>query len=279
MSTNWRSNDFAYVPDLDAYFRRIKYDGDRSPNAQTLRDIQWNHLLTIPFETLDCHIAGKTIDLAPEVVEKKLVQDGRGGYCYEHNTLMLHVLRALGFAVTPCLARSRWGKPVDITAGATHLVLKVNIDGLLWLFDVGWSNLGSATPLLIETEEEQTTPLETRRILKMDEFYIHQMLSLGKWHDMFVFTLDRSYPVDWEIGSFFVAHHSSSFAVAGVVVSMPTPTCRHLLHNRTLTTRHPDGTSEAREITSEAEYLQVLRGLFKIALPEGTKICPPNTTW
>jgi N-hydroxyarylamine O-acetyltransferase len=279
MSTNWQSNDFVYKPDLDAYFQRIKYDGDRSPTAQTLRDIQWNRLLTIPFETLDCHIAGKKIDLNPEVVERKLIREGRGGYCYEHNTLLLWVLRALGYDVTPCLGRSRWGKPVDVTAGATHLVLKVNIDGELWLFDVGWSNLGSATPLLIETEKEQATPLETRRILKTEECYVHQMLSQGKWHDMFVFTLDRSYPLDWEVGNFFVSNHPSSFAVAGIVVSMPTPTCRHLLHNRMLTTRYPDGASEAREITTEEEYLRVLKEVFKISLPEGTRLCPPNTTW
>lgn len=279
MSSNWQSNNFVYQPNLDAYFARIGYTGDRSISAETLRDIQWLHLLAIPFETLDCHIAGRKIDLAPEVVERKLVAEGRGGYCYEHNTLMLYVLKALGFDVVPILARSRWGKPADITAGATHLVLKVNIEGTLWMFDVGWSNLGSAIPLRIETEEEQPTPLETRRILKTDEFYVHQMLSLGKWHDMFVFTLDRSYPLDWEIGSYFVSTHPTSFAVAGVVVSMPTATCRHLLHNKMLTTRYPDGSSEAREIATEAEYLDVLRTVFKIVLPEGTSICPPNTTW
>lgn len=279
MSTNWHSNLFVYSPDLDAYFERIKYTGSREPTDETLKQIQWLHLLAIPFEVLDCHIPGKSIDLTPEVVERKLVKEGRGGYCYEHNTLLLYVLKALGYDVTPILARSRWGKPLDITAGPTHLVLKVNIEGTLWLFDVGWSNLGSAIPLLIETEEEQPTPLETRRILKSDDFYIHQMLSLGKWHDMFVFTLNRSYPVDWEIGSYFVSTHPTSFAVAAIVVSMPTETCRHLLNNKVLTTRYPDGTSESREITTEEEYVQVLRSVFKLTLPEDFQICPPNSTW
>lgn len=279
MSANWLSNDFTYMPDLDAYFERIKYNGSREPTEDTLKQIQWHHLLEIPFEVLDCHLSGRKIDLAPEVVERKLVKEGRGGYCYEHNTLLWYILQALGYDVTPILGRSRWQKPANITAGPTHLLLKVNIAGKLWMFDVGWSNLGSATPLEIETDREQVTPLENRRIVKTEEFYIHQMWSLDKWHDMFVFTLDRSFPLDWEIGSYFVSTHPTSFAVAAVVVSMPTPTCRYLLNNRVLTTRYPDGTSEARELGTEEEYLHALRTTFKLTLPEGTRICPPNTTW
>eukprot|EP01032_Pedospumella_encystans_P033997 gene33997-38425_t len=93
MSTNWLSNLFVYAPDLDAYFERINYAGSREPTAETLKQIQWLHLLAIPFEVLDCHIPGKCIDLTPEVVERKLVKEGRGGYCYEHNTLLLYVLK------------------------------------------------------------------------------------------------------------------------------------------------------------------------------------------
>jgi N-hydroxyarylamine O-acetyltransferase len=279
MAVSWHSNLFTYTPDLDAYFKRINYTGPRDVTAEVLKQIQWHHLLAIPFEVLDCHVSGGKIDLTPEVVERKMVLEGRGGYCYEHNTLLLYILKAMGFDVTPILARSRWMKPVDVSAGLTHLVLKVNVEGKLWLFDVGWSNLGSAIPLLIETEEEQPTPLETRRILKTEEFYIHQMYSLGKWHDMFVFTLDRSYPVDWEIGSYFVSTHPTSFAVLAVVVSMPTETCRHLLNNKVLTTRYPDGSSESREIATEQEYIEVLKTVFKLTLPAGFTVCPPNTTW
>jgi N-hydroxyarylamine O-acetyltransferase len=193
----------------------------------------------------------------------------------------LYVLRALGYDVTPILARSRWGKPVEITAGATHLVLKVNINGELWLFDVGWSNLGSATPLLIDSEEIQETPLEKRRILKTDEFYIHQMFSLGKWYDMFTFTLDRSYPLDWEIGSYFVASHPTSFAVNCLLVTMPTPTHRLLLNNKVLTTRYPDGSSDSRTLASQEEHTAVLREVFGLLLSDAqaARLCPPNSSW
>lgn len=224
MSANWLSNLYVFKPDLDKYFERINYTGSRDATAETLKQIQWHHLLAIPFEVLDIHIAAKgLIDITPEVIERKLVREGRGGYCYEHNQLALWVLRALGFEVTPILARSKWQKPVDIVAGSTHLVLQVKIDGKLWLFDAGWSNLGSAIPLQIETDEAQPTYLETRRIIQKDGCYIHQMLFQEKWHDMYSFTLNESFQNDWEIGSYYMylkiaLHFLLTFANTGLML-------------------------------------------------------------
>ncbi len=39
--------------DLNAYFKRIHYDGDRTPTLNTLRAIQQQHTQTIAFENLN----------------------------------------------------------------------------------------------------------------------------------------------------------------------------------------------------------------------------------
>ncbi len=280
-SVAWHANSFTYTPDVDAYFKRIGYTGSKELCIETLNQIQWLHLLAIPYENLDIHIPGGKIDLAPEVVERKLVTEGRGGYCFEHNTLAMYVLKALGFDVTPVLARTRWQRLSDFTGAATHLVLKVNLQGVLWLFDVGFSSFGSGVPLLIETEETQLTSLnESRRIIKTDESYIHQLFSReGKWVDMYVFTLHRSYPVDWEVGSYYCSTHPTCTLLDCIIVAKPTEVSRVLLLNKTFTTRYPDGTSESREITTEEEYVQVLRSVFKLTLPEDFHICPPKMSW
>lgn len=160
-------------------------------------------------------------------------------------------------------------------------MLKVNLDGVLWLFDVGFSSFGSGKPLLIETEEKQLTQLnETRRIVKTDEFYIHQLLSRdGSWIDMYVFTLNRSYPIDWEIGSYYCSTNTTCSLLHCIIVAMPTEVGRVLLLNKTLTTKYPDGTSETRDIATHAEYLDVLRSVFKLTLPANFEICPPSMSW
>ena len=39
--------------DVDAYLRRIGYDGPRQPSLEVLRGLHRSHLYSVPFENLD----------------------------------------------------------------------------------------------------------------------------------------------------------------------------------------------------------------------------------
>jgi N-hydroxyarylamine O-acetyltransferase len=82
--------------DLDAYFRRIGYSGPRTPTLATLRDLHRLHPQAIPFENLDS-LTGRVPDLTPAGLQAKLVDGGRGGYCFEQNMLFRAGLRSLGY--------------------------------------------------------------------------------------------------------------------------------------------------------------------------------------
>lgn len=73
--------------DLDAYFNRIGYSGPRTPTLETLKALHYAQALSIPFENLDV-LAKRTIQLDPASLQKKLVADRRGGYCFEVNALL-----------------------------------------------------------------------------------------------------------------------------------------------------------------------------------------------
>ena len=93
--------------DLDAYLARIGYDGLRTATLETLTALHALHPSAIPFENLDV-LLGRPINLDLPALEAKLVHGGRGGYCFEHNTLMAAALQALGFKVTGLAARVQW---------------------------------------------------------------------------------------------------------------------------------------------------------------------------
>lgn len=278
MSSNYLSQDYTFTPNVDAYLERIDYHGSRDLTIDTLRGIHWQHLLTVPFEDIDVHLTGE-ISLDPVKLEQKLVHNRRGGYCFENNIYAMWILRALGFKVTPVLARTRWQNPVDVVNPATHIVLKVELDGVLWMYDVGFSSMGTPWPLEIETDREQTTPLETRRVIKEETGYVQQILLSGEWKDIFIFTLRESYPMDWEVGSYFVYKAPFSRMVINLFVSMPTKDRRYLLFNKTLTTRFLDGTSEVREIATNEEYLQVLKECFQLTFPPETVFTSKLVKW
>src|SRR3954467_2892409 len=96
--------------DLTAYFDRIGYTGPREPTLVALCGIVAAHATAIPFENIDVLLGrGVRIDTASLVA--KLVGGGRGGYFFEHNMLLQHALRALGFSVEGFSARVLWGRP------------------------------------------------------------------------------------------------------------------------------------------------------------------------
>src|SRR6266581_4396740 len=86
------------VIDLDGYFRRISYTGERRATLDTLRAIHVRHPEAIAFENLNPLLKWPVRLDAPSL-QQKLVRAGRGGYCFEQNLLLSHVLTGLGFKV------------------------------------------------------------------------------------------------------------------------------------------------------------------------------------
>jgi len=84
--------------DVDAYLRRVGFTGGARPTLETLRELQFAHVAAIPFENLS-PLLGEPVRLDEASLEEKLVRRRRGGWCFEHNLLLAHVLRAMGLWV------------------------------------------------------------------------------------------------------------------------------------------------------------------------------------
>ena len=126
----------AFMLDFDAYLRRIGLDPSDNPTWQAVHRA---HATTIPFENLDSH-RGLAISLEQADLERKLVANRRGGYCFEHNLLLASALEQMGLKVEPMLARVRVGGAPRETRPAGHLVLRAtDADGRHWHADVGRS--------------------------------------------------------------------------------------------------------------------------------------------
>ena len=93
--------------DLASYFERIGYAGAYPVTLKTLEDLHFRHALTIPFENLNPFL-GWRVGLDGESLQRKIIHDGRGGYCFEQNLLFRLALQELGFQVTGLAARVLW---------------------------------------------------------------------------------------------------------------------------------------------------------------------------
>ncbi len=268
-----------FVPDLDAYFARIGYRGGREPTRETLDGIVRAHVMAIPFEALDV-ILGRGIDLDPAAVERKLVHGGRGGYCFEQNSHLLHVLTALGFDAVPLSARVRVQRPRWFTPPRTHMFLRVMLDGRPWLADVGIGGLSLTSALRFDVEnEEQATPHEPRRLITEGNLRYHQARFADGWHDVYEFTGEEMPEIDRTVGNWFTSTHPQSHFRDRLMVARATQEGRVVILNRELAFRDRFGVSRPRQLESHDDLLVALAEHFDLHFPAGTRFECAGLVW
>ncbi|MBL4684047.1 MAG: arylamine N-acetyltransferase [Nannocystaceae bacterium] len=281
--------DPQFAPDLDAYCDRIHYSGPRTPTLATLNAIIAAHVQTIPFENLDI-LLGLGVDLSPNVVECKLVVEGRGGYCFEQNSLLLHVLQSLGYSVQPLSARVRLGSERSFTPPRTHMLLRVDLDGARWLVDVGVGTLSPTCALNLDTDAVQTTPHEPRRLIREGAWsaddhreptarLFHQVQLGGAWQDVCEMTLEPMPEIDRELSNWYTSTHPTSHFRDRLMVARATNDGRISLNNRTLTVRAADGTAHKEELASPEDLLSVLKEHFGLYFPPKTRFACSGLNW
>jgi N-hydroxyarylamine O-acetyltransferase len=130
--------------DFAAYLQRIGLDAaELRPDAESLRILQRSHLLNIPFENLDIHLK-RPIAIDVGKFFEKIVNDGRGGFCYELNGLFNELLRHIGFTTRLISARVFNGNTLG--PEFDHAAILVDIGGESHLADVGFGEF-AAEPL------------------------------------------------------------------------------------------------------------------------------------
>jgi N-hydroxyarylamine O-acetyltransferase len=252
--------------DLPAYLDRIGWTGPVRPDLPTLAGLIACHAESVPFENLDV-VLGRPIRLDMPSLLRKLITDRRGGYCFEQNGVLQAALTAIGFDVTPLLARVVRGLPADSGTPRTHMVLRVALPEGAFLADVGFGGLTPTAPLRFGTDDAQATRHETFRLVAMGAELLLQADMGGDWMNVYRLSLDTAYPIDFEMGNWFTSTRPNGVFTSNLVLARPLPGRRVTLLNGRLTVRTTDGAAERREIRGVAAYQEVLAELFGLALP------------
>lgn len=250
---------------LEGYFKRIglEYDPERKPDAGYLRDIQYAHCTTVPYENLDIlrHIP---LSLDPGALFDKIVARGRGGYCFELNGALGCLLRSVGFKVTDFMARYLRGEAVVPTM-RRHRVLRVSCGGLFWLCDVGIGQSAPKYPLIMQPGLVQEQFGETYRFEK-DDFYGWVLSDLhdGEWRRFFAFTEEPQLDLDYIMPSFWCEAHPDSPFTSKEMLSLKTAGGRITLDGNVY--RVFDGGSVTEKTLGEDEKNTVIRERFGLKI-------------
>lgn len=156
--------------DVTNYLLRIKYDGDLSLTIGVLNALQKNHLLHVPFENLDIHY-GRPIVLNTGKFFEKIVNEKRGGFCYELNGLFFELLQSLGFNVKMVSARVFNSSEQTYSQEYDHLAIIARINSTDYLVDVGFGEF-TFHSLKIELNTIQNDERGNFRIEQHDDEYL-----------------------------------------------------------------------------------------------------------
>lgn len=262
--------------DVEAYLRRIGYQGSREPSLATLRGLQQAHMRSVPFENIDIYFKRRRLDLDEVAFFNKVVCERRGGFCYELNGLFAWLLRQLGFDAQylsgRVIAKGAEGPEFD------HLLLFVPVEGRRMIADAGFGD-SSRLPLDLDETGPQGDPPGAWRVQRDPDgdWTMSGRGTTGKWAGAYRFTL-RPRRLD-EFAAMCLHHQTSpnSHFTQGHVCSRATLEGRITVSGNRLIVMS-DGKRTITRVPDDAAWRKLLRESFEVEFGELGPVAGPGPT-
>lgn len=249
--------------DRQRYLDRIGAAAPVRADLATLAALTRAHLAQIAFENLDVQL-GREPPATVAAIFAKVVDQGRGGWCFELNTLFGHLLADLGYRVTRLRADVRRGREIPDRPG-NHLCLRVDLDRP-YLVDVGFG--GSITaPIPIATGGHVDGPYAIHlQHVATDRWTFDEIVADGP---PFGFDFSTMAADEGVLDAMRLALGREDWSpfVQNLVIQQRRGDAHWTLRGRVLTHLTPAGKT-TRLLNSAAEMAAVGRGIFDMILPD-----------
>jgi len=237
------------------YLERIHFNEEVSIDIVCLRTLHRHHVMRIPFEVLDIHF-NKEIKLNLQTLYFKIIQNQRGGYCYELNYLFYNLLVELGFhcSLISCSIYNEevFGPDFD------HMAILVDLEEK-WLIDVGYGDL-FIEPLKINYAPIQKDVYKNYKIkhLQNDSY----LLTESQEHtDSFInkyrFNLRDCNIQEFHNQNHFKQFNQESHFIKNLICTLPIKNGRKTILNNTFKIKI-DGITETISIQNKEHLFEIL---------------------
>ncbi len=247
---------------VKAYLERIGYRGETRVARDTLSELIRSHLTGVPFENLEVFEEKRVPSLETEDIYKKVVENRRGGYCFELNKLFYELLTALGFSVYPVGVRIVWMK--ETFPPMLHRGTIAVLDGEKYFCDIGYGGPGPKG--LVELiPGEYIICGDSFRVEGEDGgfFRINRMHD-GEYRPMLVFRDQKMEEADFLPMNFYCAKSENVIFSQKRILNLCLPNGSVALTDDTLTIRE-DGGVTVIQCRDEAERRKYIKEKFGVA--------------
>ena len=185
--------------DVDGYLRRIGCAGQTGVDIATLRKLQRNHLMAIPYNSTAYDLADgmQIVDLDDSAIFETSIVAGHGGACFHLNRLFHRLLRELGYDVT-LLAGSTAEGWENFGTEVEHMFNRVCLDGDEWLVDVGYPGPTYVEPLLVSGAVQSQYGSQFRLVDHEGVIALQRRGAATRWSVVYTFTMKPRQYSDWK---------------------------------------------------------------------------------
>jgi len=251
------------IPDSRAYLARIQSESFQKADKESLDKLIYSHQCHIPFENLDVYRFHKPISLSIPYLFHKIVEQKRGGYCFELNGLFTQLLKDLGYHAYSCMCRIVRGK--DFTPPVLHRGIIVTLDEKSYYCDVGYGGPMPAGAVCVEDGSHTTLHGETFHI---SQFYdgwwtLSRTTSEGVFEDILQFYLMPQEAVDFLTLSYYCSTNPDSVFTQKNFFNLRTYTGSINIVDHQFT-RVENGKKENKILETQEELDQIVHQEFHI---------------
>lgn len=247
---------------IDSLLERIGGPSLEGPPLERLQALHVAMTKSVPFENIAI-LEGRKISLDPGDIFEKVVTRGRGGYCYELNTLFAQLLEHFGFRFDRLLGRVWVGG--SSAPPLTHMALRVFVDDRPYLCDVGFGGSTLREPLpWIPGETARQSPDAFRLGAADGGETMLSRLSGAEWKNLYSLHPCPVRPQDYAPANHYTSTHPDSHFTREPLAALTTDDGRITLSGR-IFRRVDSGGETVRELATFAELIEVLAGRFGLA--------------
>lgn len=249
---------------VEQYLKRIGIAESKNPSAEFLLELQIKHMLAIPFEDLDIPDRDEIV-LDTERIFKKLILNGRGGFCYELNGLFYVLLRELGFDAQMIEGRVYNKERRDLGPPFDHMAILVKLENT-YLADVGFGD-SFRSPIIFPGGTAEDVSGSYKIENAGDSFFRLMKIEDGEWTLKYEFTDAPRKIEDFREMCVFQQTNPGSVFRSRMVCTIATPGGRITLSDKSLAITN--GSSKLkRDLTEPAEFYSLLKEYFGINLEQ-----------
>lgn len=244
---------------IERYLKSIGVK-DRPKNIFDIDFLIKKHLEVLSFCNIPI-LLEKNISLELDAIVQKMIEQKKGGYCFEHNKLIYETLKYFGFEVEAPFARVLNNKNVDVAK--THRFTVLKFEGERYIVDAGFSFLSPNSLIKFGNTPTKTT-LERDYIIKeldANNFEL-SMLQPNGLYTLYSFDLTKHNEQDFEMGHFYSSKHKDAPFVNNLVLSKITDAKISSLKNNSYHETTKDSKKEII-IKTEEDFSGILRDKFE----------------